>query len=329
MNALEELKRLLVEDPDGLSLDDFRNEDIEYLLSRYQTRRVLYSLHAAQAALAELHRLEEVADMKVVQRLLLSGNIQIRGRDIQGRPVLWVRKVDGMRKLQKPYAEWLVVFFWVSTWGWRIRTDSSTSLFMIYDETESSTLDFNVTFSIQLGDLLSRLYLRSPPESLCWYFIKSNLAAFAANLPAKMIGADSTLLFKAHGDKEEALCLLADPTDYPDWFLPHGKPLFPSFDALGNLHELVTFRCGFSTMTLRDIHQPSPERIQDLRVQCAEPLQRLFEDLQKIGDKVGSNSSLRPKMLPLNDLGASRYQSAPTSGRKLASILETSLEDDQ
>lgn len=264
----EELRALLLSEGEPIEVSDFLEIDVEYLLGRYGVLGAKMALIDSRGALRELQRLEKVCDKEKLRELFLSGNFQVGGRDRDGRGVLWIRGFEGTVSWAPPFAEPLVYVMWMMVWFRAVNGTNPPRALVIIDETGRNVLDFNLRFTSEMGKLMRKLFIQSGGDCRNWYFLRNKFFTSLANLPAKILGVGGAEIPVFESDKRQALKLLEDPTDYPDWFLPGGSAFIPSFASLGNFVDVIERRNGFERLTIRDIHHPDPVRIEATRLRC-------------------------------------------------------------
>mmetsp|Transcript_9905 Transcript_9905/g.20147 ORF Transcript_9905/g.20147 Transcript_9905/m.20147 type:complete len:380 (-) Transcript_9905:476-1615(-) len=228
-------------------------------------------LQKSQRTIELLRNMEREADPLLLETLFVQGWCQVRGRDIQGRPVFWFKNFGDQEKISFPYTEHVIYHIWVVTWAMRVMEPSliDRGLMVVINIRDLDLRSVNNALESKIGGILSSLFpVSNPGGENCVYYQNTLVNKKHDQLMDRFLarspdGASFFQLVTSNG--QDILNRLQDPSNVPTTFFDAGKSVSMDRETYGNYHDLITHQ-GFSNLTVRDLWFPnSPPHSESLK----------------------------------------------------------------
>lgn len=271
-------------------LDEVGQINIGLLLNEHTPSKALKKILRAQATLEELRTLEKKANEKLLLEAFETGDWQIRGKDVEGRPILWARQPTKSYRIRPPYTEYILRDIWMLTLVYRMRANEEMSFIRMIDDFNRGRLDFNLPMAKEFLRYSDGLTMTKRPDMANYLITKSKTLAVCSNFVKEScrVGVNLNCFYRP----QEVLPFLQDPSNYPDWWLPGGRPFRMSFDTVGNWRDLVIRKSAFEELSLRDIFVPEVHRFDEIRARAeAEEMQIHLDAAVSLNSTNGSEAN--------------------------------------
>jgi len=223
------------------------------------------ALQKSQKTLELLRNMERDADQSLLQWLFEQGGCQVRGRDTEGRPVIWLRKFDDQGKISFPYTEHLLHVVWVTTWVMRAMKPDlvDRGLLVVLSIRDLSLQSINPVLEGKLAGMMSSLFpVSNPGGKNCIYYRNSLVNQKQEQIVDRFLARSpdgASFFHLVTSDGQDILDLLQDPRDVPSTFFESGKAVSFDMATYGNYQELIN-RAGFHRIELEDLWFPGSQR---------------------------------------------------------------------
>jgi len=225
-------------------------------------RRLLDDLAGAHAHLRRMQQMESEVDMERVRDNLLRRNLAfVRGRDKEGRPVVWTKSPQGVRELPKSrHGELFLPYLWGVCWAFALAAETPLKqVRFVYSHAGKAPLDFSLDYMslhTAVDKAMGCFNERGPilvtgvnqgMKVMINSFLKVNpwwkASLTCSNSAGPILGP------------------LNEPEDVPEGYLEgHGSPFIPCEEALGCFENLLA-RQGFNKMTLHSTIFPNANQL--------------------------------------------------------------------